>query len=61
MSEKRVIIEGYQPIHRVQDGYQPVAGVPKATWQNIPGAPPVVNLKVTPPKGGSGETTLKKE
>jgi len=61
MSKEKVIIEGYQPIFRDQDGYQPILDPSKATGQNIPITPPVAKLNVTPPKGGSGETILKKE
>ena len=46
---------GYQPT-RLQDGYQPTAST-VAKGEQATASTPVV----TPPKGGSGETVLKKD
>ena len=61
MSEKTLIIEGYQPSITVKNGYQPEAGIQKGKGQSAPLSIPVAMVKVTPPKGGTGEIILKKE
>jgi hypothetical protein len=54
---KRVMIKsGYQPI-RVQNGDQPSAIAPKGRQVQV--STPVETI--TPPRGGSGETVLKKK
>lgn len=58
MSKKRLIIEGYQPI--AGDSYQPIVGIPNGKNQNIPVSKAVPSVKIIPPKGGTGEITLKK-
>ena len=61
MSEETVIIEGYQPIVvNAQDGYQPTASAQINKGQNSLSATPVAKIIVTPPKGGTGEVTIKK-
>ena len=52
MSEK-VLIKGYQPVAWGQEGYQPTASVQTGKKQQT-----LVNVK--PPKGGTGEVTIKK-
>ncbi|MDR1468832.1 MAG: hypothetical protein LBT00_06015 [Spirochaetaceae bacterium] len=59
MNENTLVIKGYQPSAKVQDGYQPTTGVQKGNEQTK--STPVTMAKVIPPKGGSGETTLKKK
>jgi hypothetical protein len=59
MSEK--IIEGYQPSVKVRDGYQPATDVQKGKERLAPMSTPVATIKVIPPKGGTGETTLNKK
>jgi hypothetical protein len=60
MDEKTLIIEGYQPVKGlVQDGYQPSASTTQKGGQNVSVSIPVATI--TPPKGGTGETTLKKK
>jgi hypothetical protein len=60
MDKKTRLIEGYQPITAKQnDGYQPTANV-QPVEANMPIPAPVIIIPVTPPKGGTGETVLKK-
>jgi hypothetical protein len=59
MYEKTLIIKGYQPVEgKVQDGFQPSADA-KREKQN--GSAPTPAAAIKPPKGGTGETTLKKK
>ena len=63
MGEKTLIIEGYQPTVRVQDGYQPKASVQNiqnVTGQNHPKSTPIV-VNIVPPKGGTGEVKSNKK
>jgi hypothetical protein len=46
-----VVIKGYQPSAKVQKGKE----------QTAPMSTPVTMAKLTPPKGGSGEMTLKRK
>jgi hypothetical protein len=61
MSEQsRVIIKGYQPsVTRLENGYQPVA-TPSKTGKDKQVDAPVSSVKILPPKGGTGEVTLKR-
>jgi hypothetical protein len=60
MDEKNLSIEGYQPISSsVHDGYQP-SDKPKGKGNTPPSTPPG-EVKLSPPKGGTGEITLKKK
>jgi hypothetical protein len=62
MSEKTLIIEGYQPvIARVDDGYQPILQNKKAGLKDSASSGPVVKVTIIPPKGGTGEVQLKKK
>jgi len=56
MNEKTLLIEGYQPTVKVQDGYQP-----KASEQNTSVATPIAKLNIIPPKGGTGEVKSNKK
>ena len=60
MSEKTVIIKGYQPVAWGQEGYQPTASAQKNKGQPPSALGSVVIVNVKPPKGGTGEVTIKK-
>jgi hypothetical protein len=55
MADEKLIIEGYQP---TADGYQPTANA-RQTGQSA-SANPAAEMQVVPPRGGTGETVLKK-
>jgi hypothetical protein len=57
MDNKKLIIEGYQPVELVKDGHQPSAT--QKTGQDTP-VTPLAEIKIIPPRGGTGETALKK-
>jgi len=59
MSEKTVIVEGYQPVVRSQDGYQPTASAQNGKGQNPSVPTPVAMVNVIPPQGGTGEVVKK--
>jgi len=50
---QKVLIKGYQPDVKLQEGYQPLASVQTNKKQHA-------ELNVKPPKGGTGEVTIKK-
>jgi len=59
MNEKTVIVEGYQPAVRGQDGYQPTASAQNGNGQNPSASAPVAMVNVIPPQGGTGEVVKK--
>ena len=58
MNEKKLIVEGYQPIINLQDGYKPTASVQNGKGQ-FPVSTPVAMTNVIPPQGGTGEVIKK--
>jgi len=59
MCDKNVLIKGYQPVVRVQNGYQPVALLQKNIVANTTVSTPLATVNITPPKGGTGEVRKK--
>ena len=57
MSDETFIIKGYQPTFQSKDGYQPTADIQAGSGQNPSTS---ATVKIVPPKGGTGEVTLKK-
>ena len=59
MSEETIIIKGYQPVFRAQDGYQPTASAQNGKGQPPSGSTPVAMVNIIPPQGGTGEVIKK--